>query len=92
MNENISLGEAFRYCSSFTSYWVVIAIPLVVLIIGFIVSEKYGKKNDVNVGPFKMILGAICVLGLAAAIFISPTNVQANTSKDMAKRGSYIGR
>jgi len=91
MNENISLGEAFRYCASFPSYWIWIGAFIVALICGLIAIEKVAVKEDKDLDGVKLFWVVIFILLLAGAIFKNPTNVRENTTKEQAARGVYIG-
>jgi len=91
MDQNISLGEAFKYCASLTAYWIWISVPLILLIVGWIVSELYGRKKNIDVSNFKMVWGIIFILLLAVAIGGWPFNVSQNTTRAEAAQGKYIG-
>lgn len=91
MDQNISLGQAFAYCATLPAYWIWIGVVAVVFAGGLIVSEIFGRKNDVDVNNFKMIWSIVFILLLAIVIGGWPFNVSQNTTKAEAEQGKYIG-
>lgn len=87
--ENISLGQAFAYAFTLTSYWVWLVIGLVVVAIGFYTLKKnYDRTQEWTLFKGFIAFALVCIL--AAAIFAAPTSIAANTTKEQAARGVYI--
>lgn len=91
MDQNISLGEAFKYCASLPAYWIWIGVVLIALVGGWFISETYGRKKNVDVSNFKMVWGIVFILLLVLTIGAWPFNVMWNTTVEMAARNHYIG-
>jgi energy-coupling factor transporter transmembrane protein EcfT len=89
MNENITLGEAFSHCFGTTSYWVYVAIGIIVFLVGaFGLKKSYDKEGWSAGKSFVLFL----LLGiLLTSILLRPTDIAANTTKEQAARGVYIG-
>jgi len=91
MNDAISLGQAFAYCATLTSYWIWIGVVVIFLFGGLGVLEWFGRKNNVDASNAKMVWAIAFILLLAIAIGKDPFNVSQNTTKADAKRGVFIG-
>lgn len=89
-NENISFGEGLKYCFTKTSYKVILAIATILSIgINTYVIIEYNKGNLDGRIPFFSV--GIGVAAIVSAFFIRPSEVAANTTKEQAARGIYIG-
>lgn len=91
MDQNISLGQAFKYCATLPAYWIWIGLVVVLLAGGLIVSEIFGRKKNVDVSNFKMIWCIIFILLLALTIGGWPFSVMWNTTVGEAAQGHYLG-
>lgn len=91
MPEYISFGEAWRYVSSFPSYWIWIGAFIVVLIAGLIAIEKLAIKMNRELNTVKLVWVIVFAFLIMGAIFKNPTNIAQNTTKEQAARGVYIG-
>lgn len=91
MDQNISLGQAFKYCATLPAYWIWIGVVLVLLAGGLIVSEIFGRKKNIDVSNFKMIWCIVFILLLALTIGGWPFNVMWNTTVEMASKNHYLG-
>lgn len=91
MDQNISLGQAFKYCATLPAYWIWIGVVVILLAGGLIISEIFGRKKNVDVSNFKMIWCIIFILLLALTIGGWPFNVSQNTTKVEAAAGRYTG-
>lgn len=91
MDQNISLGQAFKYCATLPAYWIWIGVVVILLAGGLIISEIFGRKKNVDVSNFKMIWIIIFLLLLAITIGGWPFNVMWNTTVGEAAQGRYIG-
>lgn len=89
MNENISLGEAFKHCASTGSYWLWLAIALVIFIGGCIGLKKSYDNDGWSTGKNFVLFVLIGIL--ISAILLRPADIAANTTKEQAARGVYIG-
>jgi hypothetical protein len=89
MNENISILEAFKHCASTGSYWLWLAISVVIFIGGSIGLKKaYDKEGWSTLKSFVLFV----LLGvLLSGILARPADIAANTTKEQAARGVYIG-
>lgn len=88
--KSITLAQAFAHCASTGSYWLWIAITLVLVAGCSIGMWKYAQKQEIN--PYvKMVLVFIMVAAIFACVFIRPCDVAANTSQAAAARGHYLG-
>jgi len=91
MSEYISFGEAWKYCASFASYWIWIGAFVVGLLGGLVLIEQFGRKNNKEVGPVKLVWVIIFAFLIFGAIFKNPANVAQNTTVEQSKRGVFIG-
>jgi len=91
MPEYISFGEAWRYVSSFPSYWIWIGAFIVALIAGLIIIEKLAIKMNRELNTVKLVWVIVFSFLIMGAIFKNPTNIAQNTTKEQAARGVYIG-
>ena len=89
MNENISLLEAFKHCASTGSYWLWLAISVVIFIGGCVGLKKSYDKDGWSTGKNYVLFVLIALL--LSAILLRPTSISANTTKEQAARGVYIG-
>jgi hypothetical protein len=89
MNENISILEAFKHCASTGSYWLWIAIAVVIFIGGFIGLKKSYDKEGWSTGKNFVLFVLIALL--LSSILARPADIAANTTKEQAARGVYIG-
>lgn len=87
---HISLGQAFAHCASTGSYWLWIAIALVVSVIVLVILTRANNKAEVS-GMVKMIIYFAVLAAVLCSIFVRPTSVCQNTSVDAAARGNYLG-
>ena len=88
--EYISLGEAFAHCAQSTSYWVWLLISLAFLGTAvFVCIKKYQNGDLEGKEVVKFIL--IPLAAFLFALLMRPTEVAANTTKEQAARGVYIG-
>lgn len=86
MNEAIGLGGGFAHCASTGSYWLWIGIALFISVVIIVLNGKY------DFGDVGKIIGLILIVGiLAIAIFLRPADVGANTTKEQAAKGVFIG-
>lgn len=91
MEDNITFLEALKYCATTTSYLIWVGIGIAVLIAGLIVNKKaLGPTHGWNRGP-KMYIMIACILFLILTIIYRPSEISANTTKEQAARGVYIG-
>ena len=89
MNENISILEAFKHCASTGSYWLWIAIAVVIFIGGGIGLKKSYDKEGWSTGKNFVLFVLIALL--LSSILATPADIAANTTKEQAARGVYIG-
>jgi hypothetical protein len=91
MEEYITFGEALRYCFTLTSYLVWVFIGVLVLSAGITYNVKVvGPTHGWNFGrKFYVLLG--CILFFILTIIYRPSEISANTTKEQAARGVYIG-
>lgn len=89
MNDEISLGQAFRYCFTQPGYWIFLILGIIAgaLLIRAAL-RRYNKNADVDFGVIGML--AIGVVIIFAVILAKPVGVKANTTKEQAARGVYI--
>lgn len=89
-SKSISLGQAFAHCASTSSYWICMALAIVLALGCIVVIARIQRKTEVN--PYvKNILAFICLALIVASIFLRPCTVAQNTSVDAAARGHYLG-
>lgn len=88
--DNISLGQAFAHVSQSTSYWVWLIIASCLSIGVFVVLIKKYKNGDLE-GKDVAKFGAIALVIFLFALLMRPCEVAANTTKEQAARGVYIG-
>ena len=87
--ENISILEAFKHCASTGSYWLWLAIGVIIFIGGSIGLKKaYDKEGWSTIKSF-----VLCILVgvLLSAILARPADIAANTTKEQAAKGIFIG-
>lgn len=85
--DTISIGLAFSIVSKSWSYWLFIAIPVVVF--GYYIYRK-SKSDDGWAGTSLLpIFGFVAVIMFA--IFFRPCEIAANTSIAAYQRGNIIG-
>ena len=89
MNENISILEAFKHCASTGSYWLWLAIGVIIFISGCIGLKKSYDRNGWDAGK-NYILFALTAI-LLSAILSRPADIANNTTKEQAAKGIYIG-
>ena len=89
MNEQISLIEAMKHCATTGSYWLWIAIATTIFIGGCIVIKKLYNKGNAGAG-INLILFVLVAL-LISSVLHRPLEISANTTKEQAARGVYIG-
>lgn len=89
--EYISVWEAFKYCITLPSYLLWVAIGFLVLIGGLVYNKKVlGETHGWNFGT-KFYIMVACILFLVLTIIYRPSEISANTTKEQAARGVYIG-
>ena len=87
--ENISLLEAFKHCAQSGSYWLWIVIATIIFIGGCVGLKKSYDKDGWSTGKNYVLFALLAIL--LSAIFFRPTDIAANTTKEQAARGVYIG-
>lgn len=90
-SKTISWTLAWHHCASTTSYWLWIGIVLVVGVVGFLLINRAADKQNVSLDKYKLIFAVVCVMALACAIFLRPSQVAANTSTRMASENHWLG-
>lgn len=89
--EYISVWEAFKYCVTTLSYFIWVAIGFLVFIGGLSYNKfVLGETHGWNKGP-KIYIMIGCILFLLLTIIYRPSEISANTTKEQAARGVYIG-
>lgn len=86
MNNTIGLLGGFAHCAGTTSYWVWIIVVIVLSALLILANDKF-DLGDTG----RIISIAAIVFALAFAVFFRPAEVGANTTKEQAARGVYIG-
>lgn len=86
----ISLGHAFRHCTSTGSYWLWIVLALVFSIACLLIIFRMERKTEVN-PMVKIGLAFLSIAFIMGSIFIRPCTIAQNTSEKMAAEGHYIG-
>lgn len=89
MNEYITLGEAFNHCFETTSYWVYLGIGVLVFLVGIFGLKKSYDKEGWGTGKILVLFLLLAIL--LTVILLRPTSISANTTKEQAARGVYIG-
>ena len=89
MNENISILEAFKHCADTGSYWLWLAIAIIITIGGCIGLKKSYDKDGWSTG--KNFALFVIVALLLFAILYRPAEIAANTTKEQAARDVFIG-
>jgi hypothetical protein len=87
----ISWGQAWAHCASTGSYWVWIAIFLIVGFIGLLVINASAKNANKDPYVIRLVWCILFTFLLGLAIFMRPSQVAANTSQASAARGQYLG-
>lgn len=88
--KTITLGQAFAHCAGTSSYWLWIAITLVLCGACAFGMYKYSQKQELN--PYvRIVLMFAIVVAIFACVFLRPTSVCQNTSTAMAARGHFLG-
>lgn len=88
--KSITLGQAFAHCASTGSYWLWIAITLVLVVGTAIGMFLYAKKTEIN--PYvKLALIFAMVASLFCCVFIRPCSVAVSTSVTMAAKNHWLG-
>jgi purine-cytosine permease-like protein len=89
MNENITLGQAFSHCFGTTSYWIYLIIGIIIFLVGILGLKKSYDKQGWS--PEKSLVLFLLLGILLTAILLRPTDIAANTTKEQAAKGVYIG-
>lgn len=89
MNENITLLEAMKHCAGTASYWLWIAIAVIVFVGGGIGLKKSYDRDGWSAGKNFALFAILAIL--LSAILLRPAEIAANTTKEQAARGVYIG-
>jgi hypothetical protein len=89
MNEYITLGEAFNHCFGTTSYWVYLALGVLIFLVGILGLKKSYDKEGWGTGKSFVLFLLLGIL--LTSILLRPTDIAANTTKEQAVRGVYIG-
>ena len=87
--DNISILEAFKHCASTGSYWIWLVIGVVIFIGGSIGLKKSYDKEGWSTGKNYILFALIALL--LSSILARPADIAANTTKEQAARGVYIG-
>lgn len=87
--ENITFWEALSYCATTPSYWVWLVAILTVS--GFTVRWLLKSNEEEGWSVGKTVLLAICLGAVLSAFLLRPLQISANTTKEQASRGVYIG-
>lgn len=86
-NDNVGLSAAFGHVTSTGSYWLGIAIAVVICLgIVFGMWKSYQKGGDINT-----IFVALIVAIMMFAIMMRPCEIAVNTTVEQAARGVWIG-
>lgn len=88
--ENITLGQAFGHVAQSTSYWVWLIIASL-LLAGVVYKLIKGYASGDFDGRQVAFYGIIALAIWAFALLMRPCEVAANTTKEQAARGVYIG-
>lgn len=89
--EYISTWEAFLYCLTTTSYVVWLAIGFLVLIAGIVaIRTVLNDGTGWGAGNRILVMG-LCILFFILTLIVRPSEISANTTKEQAARGVYIG-
>lgn len=83
--EYITLGQAFEHVAKSNSYWLWVLLSFIPLGIYIYLAAKR-KVESLDLRLLFLFLGLIVV-----AIFFRPSEIAANTTKEQAARGVYIG-
>lgn len=90
MNQYISLGEAFKHCASTGSYWLWLTISLLIFCVGVLgLKKSYDQEGSWSSGKSFVLFLLVGIL--LTAILLRPTEISANTTKEQAARGVFIG-
>jgi tryptophan-rich sensory protein len=87
--ENISFLEALKHCATTGSYWLWLIVGIVIFVAGVISLKVSYEKEGWSSGKSGISLLLIAIL--LAAFAYRPSEISANTTKDQAARGVYIG-
>ena len=91
MEETISFGQAWSYLAGTFSYWAWVIGIAVVGALGYYIIGRIAYKQNKNLDTPRLIWSVVFVLAFFCSIFGRPANVAANTTKENAKAGKYIG-
>jgi hypothetical protein len=88
-NAHISLGQAFAHCACTGSYWLWLAIAIIICGATIYFAIKSLKTSDIGAEHIILLFALLAIMALA--VFLRPTEVCQNTSVSEAARGIYIG-
>ena len=87
----ISWGQAWLHCAHTGSYWVGIAIVIILGAAFWLLLRLYERKDNKDMQYAEVAVGVIFVLALAFAICARPCDVASNTSIASAAKGLWLG-
>lgn len=88
--ENISLFTAWGHVASTASYWVWLLIATAISTIIFaMVIKSVKKSSEFTIDKIFFLLIGVAIF--LFALLMRPCEVAANTTKDQAARGIFIG-
>ena len=87
METHITFNEAFKYCITQPTYWIWLALAIFFGSLGISALRK--TRIYWSLGHNFLLFVIIAIM--TAAIFYRPIQVSANTTKEQAQKGVYIG-
>ena len=88
--ENITINEAFAHVAKSPAYWVWLIVAFV-FCVGVIYKAAKGYINGDVEGRQVAFYGIIAIAIFMFAALFRPCEIAANTTKEQAARGVYIG-